>query len=217
MSLQKSLFYLIAILLCMLLVSSCATTVANPNNPTPIVVRILDLNLSTESIPGTEIYTSTPIIITQEVFICPTQIPATQEPSARVETTPKPSTCTNQVEFLKTLSTNDNTVFEPGQPFVKIWRIKNLGTCTWTKAYSLFFASGETMGGSLSIPLSQEVKSGETVDLRLDLIAPFYEQAYTGNWMLQDAVGNLFGVGENSDLPLSVIIVVKTPQPTAHT
>ncbi len=217
MSLQKSLIYLTVILLCLLLVSSCASPEDDPYNPTPIVVRLLDLNLAAEVTPSAQISTSTPIIITKEIYFCPTQIPAIQKPSVTVETTPTPPACTNLAEFLKNLSINDNTVLEPGQNFVKIWRIKNVGTCTWTDDYSLFLASGETMGGSLSVPFSQEVKPGETADLRLDLIAPFYDQTYTGNWMLQDAGGIHFGVGKNFDLPLSVIIVVKTPLPTAHT
>jgi hypothetical protein len=82
--------------------------------------------------------------------------------------------------------------------------------------YSLVFSGGETMGGSLSNSLSQEVKPGETIDLHLNLIAPFYAQPYTGNWFLQDAAGNLFGVGEQFNLPLSVTIVVKPPVTPHH-
>jgi len=41
----------------------------------------------------------------------------------------------------------DGWLITPGLVFKKTWRLKNIGTCTWTRNYSLVFAGGEQMGG----------------------------------------------------------------------
>jgi hypothetical protein len=107
------------------------------------------------------------------------------------------------------LSVGDNTAFKPGTVFAKIWQIKNAGTCTWTTAYSLVYASGESMGSPVALPLLQDVKPGETVDLRLTLIAPENPSTYTGNWYLQDTSGAVFGLGMDGTQPLALTIIVQ--------
>jgi hypothetical protein len=156
-------------------------------------------------------------VITEQVIPPPTQVPPTQtQPPAETGISTAPG-CTNQAKLVRNLTVNDNTVIEGGKSFAKIWRIENVGTCAWNPSFSLVFAGGETMGGSFSNPLPQEVRPGETLDLRLVLIAPLYAQPYTGNWLFQDPEGNLFGVGEKFDQPLSVTIVVKPPITPVHT
>ncbi len=190
----------------------------NPPEPTNVVVRILDLDFISKTLIPPELPTWTPVeIITEQVIPPPTQIPPTQTQPLVGTSISTATGCTNQVKLIRNLTINDNAVIEGGKSFTKIWRIENAGTCTWSSSYSLVFAGGETMGGSLSTPLSQEVKPGETFDLRLALIAPLYAQSYTGNWMFQDPTGIVFGVGENFDQPLSVIIVAKPPVTPIHT
>ena len=41
----------------------------------------------------------------------------------------------------------DNTTMSPGQDFIKTWKIKNIGTCTWGEGYKLIFSYGEKMDG----------------------------------------------------------------------
>jgi hypothetical protein len=118
--------------------------------------------------------------------------------------------------LIKHLNILDNAALDAGQDFAKIWRIKNTGTCVWTTNYALAFYSGEQMGGQSSTPLPAVVQPGETVDLRVDLVAPLNQTSYTGNWVLQDASGNTFGVGELGNQSISVTILVKpTPMPTS--
>jgi hypothetical protein len=112
------------------------------------------------------------------------------------------------------LTVSDNSAFKPEQSFAKIWQIKNTGTCTWTTGYSLVYATGEAMGSPAAVPLPHPVKPGETVDLRLNLIAPVTPATYTGNWYLQDESGAVFGLGPDSTLPLALTIVVRPiPKP----
>ena len=36
----------------------------------------------------------------------------------------------------------DDTKMQPGQTFTKVWRLQNIGTCTWTNAYTAGQFSG---------------------------------------------------------------------------
>ena len=209
---------------CALLVAGCAQTGSLPDgDPTPIVVRLLDLNQVPVTLAAPEnaaaiTPSSTPVVLQ---LAQPTATFTPTPPSdlaSPVPASPLPPTavlCRNAAEFVKHLMTSDNTVIPSGAPFVKIWQIKNVGTCVWTTLYTLNFYSGEPMGSQPSLPLSAEVKPGETIDLRLDLISPVAAGTYTGNWALKDPEGNLFGIGPDANQPLAVTIIVpRQPFPT---
>ncbi len=71
------------------------------------------------------------------------------------------------------------------------------------------------MGAPAETPLSNDVAPGETIDINLIMQAPFEEKNYTGNWMMRDATGGLFGIGETADQPIKISIIVKDP-PLSH-
>ncbi len=159
--------------------------------------------------------TSAPLPDTPEpvIILSPTPLQAAASQDAALQPTPS---CTNRAELVKALNIFDNAALDAGQSFAKIWRIKNTGTCVWSAGYALAFYSGEQMGGQASIPLPSVVQPGNTVEARLDLVAPLDQTSYTGNWVLQDAGGNDFGVGELGNQSISVTILVKpTPMPTS--
>jgi hypothetical protein len=108
------------------------------------------------------------------------------------------STC-DWAQFIADISVPDGTTFTAGTAFKKTWRIKNIGTCTWTTSYSLVFVSGEKMGGPTSVNLVQSVAPGDKVDISLNLTAPSNNGHYIGYWMLKNASGNSFGIGANGD------------------
>jgi hypothetical protein len=209
---------LASIFLFLILLASCAqveptpmesfTSALPPDAPTPVVVRILNLDLSQAASPTAPIPSPTPL---------PTLAPPpTPDHATAVSESESPAapTCTNKVEFVKNLSVSDNTAFKPSQPFAKIWQVRNIGTCVWTTDYLLVYASGESMGSPPSVSLTQVVNPGETVDLRLNLIAPEAPKTYTGGWFLQDAAGTTFGLGPDSIQPLGLTIVVRPlPKP----
>lgn len=68
------------------------------------------------------------------------------------------------------------------------------------------------MSSPASIFLPNIVSPGETVDLRLNLIAPAEPDTYTGNWYLQNETGAVFGLGSDGTQPIALTIVVR-PQP----
>ncbi len=101
--------------------------------------------------------------------------------------------------FVTDVTFPDGAVVGRASNFTKIWRFKNVGTCTWTTSYAIVYVSGEKFGASNSIPLPVSVGPGQTVDIAINLTAPGSDGRYRGNWKLRNASGILFGVGTNSE------------------
>ena len=112
--------------------------------------------------------------------------------------------------FVDDISIPDNTVMSPGATFTKTWRIQNDGKCTWSKDYALVFDSGDEMDAPVSIPLNNEVPSGQAIDISVNLKAPGSPDTYRANFKIKNAAGEIFGVGDESD-PFWVIIDVEGP------
>jgi hypothetical protein len=211
----------------LLTMTSCSpsdTTATSPVSPSP-VIQILNLAGTPECVACETSSLST----AEAALSSPTPLPTITTPASPEATfaevsastairsttmlpeTPAPTetACTNRAAFIRHLTVNDHTAFMPGISFGKMWRIQNTGTCTWTTEYTLVFSGGESMGAPDSVPLPQEVKPGETVDLRVSMIAPEKPQEYNGQWMLRAPWGETFGVGETADQALVVLIVVR--------
>jgi hypothetical protein len=116
----------------------------------------------------------------------------------------------NWVGFVSDVTIPDGTTFEAhtGAGFIKTWRLKNIGSCTWSMAYSLVFAYGEQMSYLSSLLLPREVKPGETIDLSLPMRAPFVAGHYRGYYQMKAADGTLFGMGSAAASPFWVDINV---------
>ncbi|MFZ5808779.1 MAG: NBR1-Ig-like domain-containing protein [Chloroflexota bacterium] len=155
--------------------------------------------------------TYTPIFPTPEAptntpLPSPTPIPplVTYVP---VTATPVPGIC-DQAQFVKDVTIPDGSLLPSGASFTKIWRVKNVGNCTWTKDYSLRFVDGEFMGVSKTFPFSGNVKPGETVDVAVDLTAPDEGGSAKSFWMLSNSSNQLFGFGEQAQKAFWVNITV---------
>jgi hypothetical protein len=86
----------------------------------------------------------------------------------------------------------DGTNFNAGDTFTKVWRVKNIGNCTWT-GYALVFDNGEAMSGVSPIAIAN-VAPGQEVDLTVNLKAPASSGAYRGYWRIRNASGVLIPV-----------------------
>ena len=145
----------------------------------------------------------------------PLPLPSTPVPVPTASTLSPGSSC-DRASFVSDVSVPDGTVFAPGQAFTKTWRLKNVGTCTWTTSYSIVFSSGEQMGGPAALNLPNQVAPGQTVDLSLNLIAPATAGTYRGYWLLKNASGKLFGISSLGTKPFWLEIKVSgTPSTSA--
>ncbi len=126
------------------------------------------------------------------------------------ENTPTPPVPCNAVDFVSDVTIPDNTVLQPGAGFVKTWQLKNVGSCTWNRGYSVVWITGHSMGTTLKFPLTTNIAPGQTGNISISLIAPLDTGNWIGWWKLQDASGNQFGTGDNHDKAFWVRINVGT-------
>jgi hypothetical protein len=129
-----------------------------------------------------------------------------QQDTAPVEVVEEVEDCENKAAYVSDVTIPDNTILSPNETFVKTWRVRNEGTCSWGPGYALTFAAGAQLGGAASVPFPQVVAPGETVDLSVTLTAPSTGGSYRSEWQFQDGSGNTFG--SLGDYPLYTTIVV---------
>jgi hypothetical protein len=118
------------------------------------------------------------------------------------------ATC-DWVQFVADVTVPDGTIFQPGATFTKTWKLKNIGTCTWTPSYSMVFVSGTQMGTTTSVSMPGTIAPGQTVDVSVPLTAPSTAGSYTGYWKFKNPSGVLFGIGYYANSPWWVQIRVQ--------
>jgi hypothetical protein len=145
----------------------------------------------------------------------PTSVPPTGIPVTPITplATPAPTSIPcNWAQFVTDVNVQDGTFFTPEATFTKVWRLRNIGSCTWTVDYDLSFVDGDRMEASSLVPLPHSVRPGETVDVSVRLVAPEDEGLYRGDWGLRSADGAQFGIGDEADESFWVEIEVVEPE-----
>lgn len=142
-----------------------------------------------------------------------TPLTATNTPGAGV---PAPVSRCDAAQFLADVTYPDGSIVPRNNTFVKIWRIKNIGTCSWTTSYSLVFTSGDTMSGPSAVALAGTVNPGQYIEVPVTFVAPNKDGNYRGYWKLRNASGALFGIGDFADTAFWVDIRVKGPSFVAY-
>jgi polar amino acid transport system substrate-binding protein len=112
-----------------------------------------------------------------------------------------PTDCIDAMQWVADLTYDDQNMtqlpqFLPGQSFVKSWRARNTGTCTWDSSYALVYAGGNTpasrMGGQPAT-VDRLVRPGEEYDFNVNLVAPLIPGVYQAFWTMRNGDGELFG------------------------
>ena len=134
----------------------------------------------------------------------------TQQPTS----TPNLRPC-NAVKFIADITVPDGTILAPHVRFSKVWRLKNVGRCTWYKKYALIYIDGAKMNANKAVALSTRVEPGETVDVTMEMTSPGKQGEYVGFWMLRSADGEVFGLGDSANKPFWVSIRVDDPGSSA--
>lgn len=111
-------------------------------------------------------------------------------------------------EFITDITYPDGSLIGRETTFTKIWRIKNVGTCTWTTSYDLVYVGGEKFGAKNAVALPASVGPGMTVDISIQLTAPNADNHYQGYWKLRNASDIQFGFGTSGDSSLYIDVNV---------
>lgn len=190
----KKLFFLFLVIV--ILLSACGTLeVSLYRTPTPIVP------------------TSSPTMRSSLILPTETRASATSTPAA-TGTLVSDALC-NRAEFIIDVSVLDGTKFRARESFTKTWRLKNIGTCSWTHDYVLAFMTGEAMTSTHEYPLMTEVFPGEIVNLSVEMTAPKLSGKHAGYWGIKNPAGVWMPVqrGHNNQTFTVEIVVEKDSEP----
>ena len=168
--------------------------------------QTVEANLTQAAIlnPPTVPPTQTLAAPTSTIAIATTSVPPTNTPP------PPPTQSCDVSQFVDDVTIPDGTVLQPNQSFTKTWRLKNVGTCSWTPSYAVVFNSGDSMSGPATQALTGNVNPGQTIDISVELKAPASEGKYKSYWKLRNGAGVLF-------TQFYVDIEVKIPAPSTST
>ncbi len=101
--------------------------------------------------------------------------------------------CAYGATFVADVTIPDGTVFDPGESFVKTWRLKNNGCKEWDAGTRFVFVQGDLMGGpAAGITVPATAVNGQQ-DLSVTLVAPAVAGTYRGYWQLRASNGTMFG------------------------
>jgi len=150
----------------------------------------------------------------------PAAIAPLAAPTPAAVLTPSAAACTEAMAYIGDLTFDDENMQNPpelerGEAFSKGWRIRNVGTCTWTEDYSLRFVHGNNAEARMEgnpANLAGKVRSGETYDAYVDLEAPKKSGSYQGFWQVFNASGVAFG--ETVWAGITVPADIPSPTPT---
>lgn len=144
----------------------------------------------------------------------PTPLP-TSTPLPPTLTPTLPAAICDQAQWIGDVTAPDGTSYSPGATFTKIWRVRNLGACTWDASYAFVFVNGTAMTTQTVVPLPYIVRPGEIVDIAVRMVAPRRQGTYLGNWMLRNGNGGFLGSGGAANQPFYLRILVTEPVPVA--
>ena len=193
---------IILVITAVLILAACAP--ATPIVPTPDVLAVRTSAAYTvvaEFTLTAAAFTPTPLP-TLPPTETPTPEPPTATPTIAYATDPTQIALGTPGELCDNFSFDnatvdvtipDGTVLTPGQDFVKTWKIKNTGICSWGDGYSLIYAGyADKMSGE-PVPLGTLVEVGQEVDVSVNFKAPTAVGEYTSAWQMANPKGIPFG------------------------
>ena len=204
MSIKKSPFILFVVFLTIVqLACNLSTNTGTPDTFATLNGLYTASALTLGAGPTQTGYTATPGLLLPTAtgaFTTATNLPA---PATSV-----PVSRCDAMQYLGDVTYPDGSSVTRSNTFIKTWRIKNIGTCSWTPSYALTFVSGDSMNGPSAVAFTRNVNPGETVEISVTLTAPNKEGNYRGYWKLRNASGMLFGFGAQADTAFWVDIKV---------
>jgi hypothetical protein len=188
--------FIFTVLVFMLVLSACNLpgSTQEPEKPSAEVVltaaaQTVEANLTQSALQNTA--TSPPPAVPTSTTAPPTVTLAVASSTSNAPAASATSDC-DDADFITDVTIPDGTVLDPNENFTKTWRLKNIGTCSWTPSYAVVFDGGNAMGGPATQAMTGNVNPGQEVDISVNLKAPASNGDYQGYWKLRNAAGVTF-------------------------
>lgn len=101
-------------------------------------------------------------------------------------------------QLIRDVTIPNGTALSPGTVFTKIWRIKNVGGCTW-EAGSRLVAIASNFRNETPEIIERRVRPGQSIDLGVTLDTPNHTGTYSGRFLLEVERRIQVGDGSNND------------------
>jgi hypothetical protein len=218
-------------LIVMVLLSACGgkTAEEEEQDPNAAITQVVETAMAaltetgavqspTPSITPTVLPTNTPIPSMQPSPTISTLVglPTTTSGSPSfVQPTGQTSSC-DIGGFVKDVTIPDGTNVSAGQKFTKTWEIKNNGTCTWNKNYTVVFYGGTQLAADTIYNFTDtDIEPGENVQISVEMTAPTTTGEYISYWILRNDLGQNYFVDGSSIYVEIIVGTAKTATPTA--
>ncbi|MGC9469163.1 MAG: NBR1-Ig-like domain-containing protein [Anaerolineae bacterium] len=161
---------------------------------TVLICAVVVLACNLPVLPGRDSPVGTP---TMEVTNTPLPfLDITPTPSPGASPTPTSETeeaeCTLRAAYVEDVTIPDDTTVEPGETFIKTWRIRNSGTCAWESGTKLAHVSGDDLGGPASVSVPTTGPDAE-IEVSVSMQGPEEPGTYRSDWQLETPDGQRFG------------------------
>lgn len=162
-------------------VAAGLTQTASMYTNTPLVSSTATTQPATQTplITDTPQFTNTPLVLN-------TVVPTAQ------------NSCDNML-YVTDVTIPDGTQVPAGSTFVKIWRVRNNGQCTWNTGYRLIYGWSSDSWKDIrnsppaSVKLTTTVAPGAEYEISISLKAPTTTGSYMAAFRLQNDKGYNFG------------------------
>ena len=122
-----------------------------------------------------------------------------------------PSQKRSEIRYLADITIPDGKLMQPGEKFVKTWKVRNTGESTWGNGYELVFSGNHQMDAPDAVPLPP-ARPGDEVTVSVTLTAPEEAGTHRSTWKGRDPQGKFFEFDlfalievEDADLPTQLV------------
>ena len=153
----------------------------------------------TQTAGAMEVPTNTPTTLPSATSAITETLLATFTPANTNTTIPPTEGACDDMAYVSDVTIADGSQVSPGTQFIKTWRIKNTGQCTWSTAYHLVYGWASDNWAALktfppaAVYLTKSVAPGEEVEVSMTLTAPSASNSYSASFRMQNANGYNFG------------------------
>ena len=95
--------------------------------------------------------------------------------------------------FVLDVTIPDGSIMTPGQDFLKTWKVRNTGDCTWGAGYTIVYGGYNDKMSGVPASLATTVTPNQEVDVSVQFKAPTKVGEYLSAWRMANPRGYPFG------------------------
>ncbi len=176
-----------------LLLGAC--TPANTPAPTPDVNAIYTAAAQTITVQLSQ--TAAAPLPTQELTatatVLVTETPSLTATLGGILAGPGTKLLCDDSKWVTDVNIPDGAQMTPGQDFLKTWKIRNSGTCSWGAGYTVIYGGYNDKMNGAPAALNTTVIPGQEVEVSVQFKAPTKVGEYLSAWRMANPSGFAFG------------------------